>query len=145
MKGQNNALIKDKLQQTQTKLLIKHWCNNSYNAVLANRFIMIYITYRRSVFDDASVIHAVWDVKYEDVTKMYIAFMQKKAETRNIVINPHWLNIMNHKDHNSFLTEAEYKDKSKEWKKELKQMNINKFISEILKGKKLKFEDIHQF
>ena len=106
---------------------------------------MIYITYRRSIFDNGSEINAVWDVKYEDVPKLYIDFMQKKAEKKNIVINPHWLNIMNHKDHNSFLTETEYKDKSKEWKKELKQMNINKFISEILKGKKLKFENIHQF
>jgi len=106
---------------------------------------MIYITFRDSNFDDSQSIKNVWNLKYEQVDELYIAFMQKKAEVMNIAINPHWLNILNYQDHNNHLTELEYNIKVKEWSKKLKEYNIDKFISEILNGRKEKFFEIHKF
>ena len=37
--------------------------------------------------------------------------MKEKAHEINIVINPHWLNIMNWKDHNNHLSIEEYREK----------------------------------
>lgn len=97
---------------------------------------MIYITYRNSNFDDSRTVHNVWSVKCDNVEEQYIEFMNEKAKKINIIINPHWLNIMNWQDHNNHLNIDEYSIKEKQWDKIKKQWTIDKFISEILKGNK---------
>lgn len=97
---------------------------------------MIYITYRKSNFDNAPIVNNVWRVNSNNVEEKYIAFMHEKAKEINVVINPHWLNIMNWQDHNNHLSIGEYGNKEKQWNKIKRQWNIDKFISEILKGTK---------
>ena len=106
---------------------------------------MIYITFRRSIIDDSQTINNVWDVNYVNVEELYKEFMIDKSESMNIIINPHWLNIMNYDDHNSHISIDAYKTKSKTWSKILRQWNIDKFISEILKGRKQSYTEIHRF
>ena len=53
---------------------------------------MIYITYRKSNFDNSSIINNVWEVNCNNVQEKYIEFMHVKAKEINVVINPHWLN-----------------------------------------------------
>lgn len=103
---------------------------------------MILITYNNDGFGSTSTIKNVWDVKADDPERLYKEFMINKSEKEfGIYINPHWLNIMNHENHHPELTELEYIEKSKLWKKHLRQWNIDKFISEILKGNKLNFKE----
>lgn len=106
---------------------------------------MLYITYKKSVFDEDLSINNVWNVKSDDVEQKYIDFMQEKAKELNIVINPHWLNVMAHENHNPHLSMVEYKNKEKQWEKIKKQWNIDKFISEILKGTKQNYKHILRF
>lgn len=106
---------------------------------------MIYVTFKNILSDETPSIKNVWDVKCVEVEKLYIAFMHKKAEKMNITINPNWLNIMNYINYHSHLSKIEYDAKYKQWNKVLKQWNIDKFISEILNGRKEKFFEIHRF
>ncbi len=105
---------------------------------------MIVITYRYDRLMETSFIKNVWEVSYSDVEKLFLTFICAEAEKREIVCNPHWKNIMNHKDHHPHLTEEEYKQKEKEWKKYLRMWNVDKYIAEILKGTKLNYEEIHK-
>lgn len=68
--------------------------------------------------------------------------MKKKAAELNIVINPHWLNIMNRQDHNKHLSIGEYRDKKRQWAKIRRQWNVDKFISEVLMGRKERFRNL---
>ena len=106
---------------------------------------MIYITYRSSSFDNSRMIKNIWSVREDDVPQMYINFIHKKAEEINVVINKHWLNLMNYEDHNNHLSIGEYMNKEKQWNKILRQWNIDKFIADILKGTKLEFNELHRF
>ena len=72
---------------------------------------MIYVTYRNSYLGGRKVVKNIWNVDCEDVEQRYIEFMKEKAREINIVINPHWLNIMNWKDHNNHLSIEEYREK----------------------------------
>ena len=56
---------------------------------------MIYISYRNSKFDNSLSINNVWEVNCNNVQEKYIEFMHEKAKEINVVINPHWLDIMN--------------------------------------------------
>ena len=76
---------------------------------------MIYVTYRNSYLGGRKVVKNIWSVDCEDVEQRYIEFMREKAHEINIVINPHWLNIMNWKDHNNHLSIEEYREKTKAW------------------------------
>lgn len=100
---------------------------------------MIYITYKNSE------IFNVWDVPCNNMEEKYIEFMLKKAKEINIIINPYWLNIMNWQDHNNHLSIGEYENKQKQWSKIKRQWNIDKFISEIIKGQKQCYRSIIQF
>lgn len=106
---------------------------------------MIYITYRNSNFDNSSTVNNVWSVKCDNVEEKYIEFMHEKAKEINVVINPHWLNIMNWQDHNSHLSIGEYGNKEKQWNKIKRQWNIDKFIADILKGHKEYYRNIIRF
>ena len=113
--------------------------------MLATVFIMIYITYTTSNWDNKKEIKNVWRVYSENVEEKYIDFMKSKAKEIDVVINPHWLNIMNWQDHNNHLTIGEYGNKEKQWMKIKRQWNIDKFISEILKGNKLNYRSVIRF
>lgn len=106
---------------------------------------MIYITYRKSIANDGLMVNNVWSINSSTVQEDYILFMQEKAKEINVVINPHWLNIMNWQDHNQHLTIGEYSNKQNQWKKILRQWNIDKFISEVLKGRKERYIDVVRF
>ena len=71
--------------------------------------------------------------------------MHEKAKEINVVINPHLLNIMNWQDHNNHLSIGEYSNKEKQWNKIKRQWNIDKFISEILKGAKEHYRSVVRF
>jgi hypothetical protein len=103
---------------------------------------MMYVTYRNSYFDGRKVVNNIWNVDYEDVEQRYIEFMRERAHEINIVINPHWLNIMNWKDHNDHLSIEEYREKEQQWAKIRRQWNVDKFISEVLRGRKERFRNL---
>ena len=103
---------------------------------------MIYVTYQNSYFDRRKVVKNIWNVDYEDAEQRYIEFMKEKAHEINIVINPHWLNIMNWKDHNNHLSIEEYREKEQQWAKIRRQWNVDKFISEVLRGWKERFRNL---
>lgn len=103
---------------------------------------MMYVTYRNSYFDRRKVVNNIWNVDYEDVEQRYIEFMRERAREINIVINPHWLNIMNWKDHNDHLSIEEYREKEQQWAKIRRQWNVDKFISEVLRGRKERFRNL---
>ena len=103
---------------------------------------MIYITYENSYFDNRRTVKNVWDVGCDNVGELYIEFMKKKAAELNIVINPHWLNIMNWQDHNKHLSIGEYRNKEQQWAKIRRQWNVDKFISEVLRGRKERFKNL---
>ena len=103
---------------------------------------MIYVTYQNSYFDRRKVVKNIWNVDYEDAEQRYIEFMKEKAREINIVINPHWLNIMNRKDHNDHLSIEEYRGKERQWAKIRRQWNVDKFISEVLRGRKERFRNL---
>lgn len=109
-----------------------------------NRKEIIYLTYRDDDFSGLKM-HNVWSVNCSNVVEQYINFMHEKASELNIIINPHWCNIMNYEDHNSHLSIDEYESKVKQWRKIKRQWNIDKFISEILKGTKEQFTSIIMF
>jgi len=88
------------------------------------------------------VVKNIWSVDCEDVEQRYIEFMREKAREINIVINPHWLNIMNWKDHNNHLSIEEYREKERQWAKIRRQWNVDKFISEVLRGWKERFRNL---
>ena len=106
---------------------------------------MIYITYRNSNFDNSLTVNNVREVNCNNVQEKYIEFMHEKAKEINIVINPNWLDIMNWQDHNNHLSIGEYGNKEKQWNKIKRQWNVDKFISEILKGRKQHYENMASF
>ncbi len=103
---------------------------------------MIYVTYRNLYLGGRKVVKNLWNVDCEDVEQRYIEFMREKAREINIVINPHWLNIMNWKDHNNHLSIEEYREKEQQWAKIRRQWNVDKFISEVLRGWKERFRNL---
>jgi len=106
---------------------------------------MIYITYKSSNLDNTLIINNVWRVNSINVEEKYIEFMHEKAKEINVVINPYWLNIMNWQDQNNHLSIGEYGNKEKQWGKIKRQWNIDKFISEILKGTKVLYRSLVRF
>jgi NADH:ubiquinone oxidoreductase subunit len=100
---------------------------------------MVYILDKTDEYFD-TFLHSVWEVDNLDVDNEYKRFMLKKASPMGITINPHWLNIMNHKDHHSDLSEKEYKMKSKAWDKVRREWPIDRFLEEVLGGKKMEFK-----
>ena len=102
---------------------------------------MIYITTTYS--EDYLHIQNVWEVNNDNVEELYKNFIMETSIEMNIVINKHWLNIMNYDNYHTHLTKTEYNNLSKKWKKILRLWNKDKFISEKLNGKKLEFKSLH--
>lgn len=101
---------------------------------------MIYITHYYS--DNFRHIKNVWEVSDSDVKKAYNEYLQSYALFLDIVINPHWYNIMDWEKFHPELTKQQYKAKEKLWKKYLKTNNIDWFIENILNGTKLNFKEL---
>ena len=102
---------------------------------------MIYIrTDYDSVCETTSIV-GVYDVNCEDVEEKYKLFMLDKASEINLNVNPHWLNVLDYELHNSHLSELDFNEKCKEWKKIRRQWNIAKYITEILKGYKRQYKE----
>lgn len=101
---------------------------------------MIYITLIYCDLTQTSSIKNVWEVKFSNVKELYKNFLLEKAKEKNIVINEQWYNMMAKEMYHDYFTEIEYVAKRKDWDKFLRQWNIDKFISEKLKGKKLKYD-----
>jgi hypothetical protein len=107
---------------------------------------MIYITYRESKFStDQLLIKNVWQIKYDNVEEKYIDFMLQKAKEINIIVNNNWLNIMDWENNNNHLSIEVYRNKVKQWRKIERQWNIDKFISEKLKGVKENYKEVVRF
>jgi hypothetical protein len=49
---------------------------------------------------------------------------------------------MNWKDHNNHLSIEEYMEKEQQWAKIRRQWNVDKFISEVLRGWKERFRNL---
>lgn len=105
---------------------------------------MIYIVEKYCDIAEHYTVNSIWEVDCEDVGAKYreyiLDFAQKEAK---IVINTHWLNIMNHKDHHPHLSVKEYKQKEKSWKNFLNSKPIEWYIKEHLKGTKLEFKTLN--
>ena len=101
---------------------------------------MIYVTHYR--FLGSKFIRNIWNSHCENIDDLYKSFILKESKKRNVIINPHWLNMMNHCDHHTYLSKSEYKKKYKEWNKFLKLWDFDKFIEEKCGGKKIKYNEI---
>lgn len=97
-----------------------------------------YITY-----DFEGHVKTVWKVRCKDVKSEYSNWLKTKAKEMRIEINNHWHNIMAKDYFHDHLTPEEYKAKSKEWKKILHSNDVDYFIGEILKGKRIEFQNIY--
>ncbi len=106
---------------------------------------MIYITYKYNEFSEHEIVNNLWEIDIiGDVESLYKEYMISKAKDEfDIIINHHWLNIMNYKDHNSHLSKSEYNKKEKLWNKCLLKHTVDFYISEILKGKKLEYINLY--
>ncbi|WP_431471925.1 hypothetical protein I5168_12000 [Nonlabens sp. SCSIO 43208] len=103
---------------------------------------MIYITYKSNSFDNGTYINNVWESQYQDLEQAYKTFLKREADKIGATINPHWGNLMNHKDHHKTLSDKEYKELDKKWRKFIRMWNFDKFIAEKGKGHKLKYTTI---
>lgn len=104
---------------------------------------MIYLVEKYCDMAEHFIVDSVWEISSDKVEQDYQSFMRGEATGFNIVINPHYLNIMNHKDHHPKLSAKEYKAAEKSWNKHLKKWPIERYIKEILGGVELKFETLH--
>lgn len=102
---------------------------------------MIYITETFDHETEMSFIKNVWDVPTNEAKELYKEFVMDEAQKRALLINIHFFNLMN-KDYHPRMSDDEYKLAKKEWNKFLRQWNIDRFIAEKLKGRKLKFKTI---
>lgn len=84
---------------------------------------MIYITYKKSFFENGLIVKNVWNVKCKNVEERYIEFIKIKAKEINVIINPYCLNSIDDKN--------------------IKRWNIDYFIKEVLKGKKLNHKNLY--
>jgi hypothetical protein len=74
----------------------------------------------------------------EDIPTRYKKFIRAAADELGVVINDHWLNIMNHENHHTHLSKEEYKAKEKMWRKFLKSRSPYWFLKEHLKATEVK-------
>ena len=84
---------------------------------------MLYVLKNREGY-----LHSIWNSDCLDLEIKYKEFIKEEADNRNIVTNTHWLNIMNYEDWHTRLRKDEYKNKSKEWKKFLKEWTFERFL-----------------
>jgi len=100
---------------------------------------MIYITYD----DSAESISSLWELEYVNPKQLYLDYMINFAmKNYNLVVNPHWLNEMNRKDHNMHLSHREYLAAVEKWNRFKEQLTIDEYIRTVLNGKQLEFREI---
>ena len=84
-----------------------------------------------------------WEIGFDTkVNTLYKNWLIQEASLKQLVINPHWMCLMNREDHNTHLSEEEWKKADKDWDRFLKKHNIRWFIDNRLKGKKVDCEII---
>lgn len=106
---------------------------------------MIYIVKWNDRITKTTYTNSVWEVKGDvDVEQSYSNFLAAKAEELGIVINEHWHNIMNRENHHPHLTEEEYETKVKQWKKVLRRHNIESYLGNVLRARKVEFKEIYK-
>lgn len=105
---------------------------------------MIHIINTSDDFMEGHHISQVFDIEgVDDAKKEYLDFLLGESDVRGIVINPHWGNIMNHKNHHPSFSAEKYKKEAKSWEKFLKEWNEVRFIKEKLGGKELEFKALY--
>lgn len=105
---------------------------------------MIYITKKYCDFTEKYKPHKVWEVDCADVENEYKLFMVSRAYELGLIISMKHLIVANYPDHHAHMFKSEYIAAEKKWNKILKQWNIDRFIADILKGKKLEFKEINR-
>lgn len=104
---------------------------------------MIYIIHTYCDISEHYKTHSVWEVDSLSVEEDYKSYMVGVAgENFKIVISQHWLDIGEWTLHNWHLSAAEYKKTEKAWNKYLKEHNVEWYIEEVLKGKRLEYKNI---
>ena len=89
---------------------------------------------------ESTNIRNVWEVNSNNPEQDYKDFIIRFAQNNfQIEINPHWLNIMNHKDHHPNLSEAEYKEKVNQWGEFLRRWTIENYLEKILHANKIEY------
>jgi hypothetical protein len=102
---------------------------------------MIYITHYYNT--EFRHIKNLWQLESEtDVKDLYSKFLISESLNQGIIINPHWYNLINHKDHHPNLTVSEYKKQDKYWRRYLKDHSLDWYIEQKLNGVKLKFKEL---
>lgn len=91
---------------------------------------MVYLTYNLSELGECSEISRIWLSDHEDLEDQYREFVLKESLNRGIIINKHWLNIMNHEDHHKKMSEKEYDWAKRGWTIFLGKNNFDKFLGE---------------
>lgn len=104
---------------------------------------MIFLLHSYCEFTEHYSDHSVWDVDVDDVKELYLDFMLSEALSFNLVVNSHYLNVMDFEKLNSHLTLEEFNKKSKEWRKYLRKYNIQWFIKEKLVGVQLEYKKVY--
>ena len=90
------------------------------------------------------IVVSVWESTYSDLKERYSKFLMEESLKLNIVINPHWHNIMDYdKFHKHYLSLEEFKKLKKDWYNVLKNWRFEKFIELKGDGKKLEFITKH--
>lgn len=104
---------------------------------------MIYIT--KDIFpqEECSYIGRVWHSEHDDLQKRYADWIAEEASMRGITINKHWLNLMNRKDHNSHLSEVEYGEAEKSWKRFLAKNSFDSYLERTGLATECEFEEVY--
>jgi len=101
---------------------------------------MIFITNRYCQFTEGTNINNVWEVNSNNPEQDYKNFMISAAkENFQIEINPHWLNMMNHKDHHPHLSSREYLKLLSLWEKYSKLWTIETYLEKVLHANKVEY------
>ena len=103
--------------------------------------IMIYIIRDYDSVVETMIIEAVVETSI-NIEKKYKEFILEKAKERGIVINNHWLNIMNYPDYHSHLSIKEYDKASRGWSIFLKRNTLLKFVKSELNLTTIDFKDV---
>lgn len=103
---------------------------------------MLYITHTYCQYDTVPIIKNIWESDIIDLEENYKQFLHREAIKRNIVINTHWYNMMNHDIHHKDLNKSEYKKAKKSWEKFLIYHSFDYYIEKYGNGIKKDYKYI---
>lgn len=89
---------------------------------------MIYVREKYDSYMDYRYIENVYEIDNDDIEEEYKQHIQSLADNIGVIINPHWLNLMNWTNHHPHLTKTEYNRLHKQWNKILKNNPLSKYI-----------------